>query len=231
MLKMHLRGGARIMRTLVRYPFVNLSMAVRNTTDNAHEHDEGADDKIDLGAHLQTLGFTHLKTVPCLLFEKNIEVPVTIIKISEKKDVVVDWLNYDGIIVNSNEAREVFSQKRSLSRLLLHLNSTPMLRTNVADCLSWNADPSGIFSASSAYHWFELGFDPTCMVSRSLWKATAPPRAQFFGWLVWRGKRKIKTASFVRRIGILNVNVDVCCVFAKKWRKLLRRLAGNKRVK
>ncbi|CAL5373477.1 unnamed protein product [Camellia sinensis] len=99
MLKMHLRGALQlhesqqvlIMRTLVRYPFVNLSVAVRNTTgnsllrlfgpcsktmksgynnslakqahvapviffDNAHEHDEGADDKIDLGAHLQTLG-------------------------------------------------------------------------------------------------------------------------------------------------------------------------------
>ncbi|KAF5956839.1 hypothetical protein HYC85_004064 [Camellia sinensis] len=41
-----------------------------------------------------------------------------------------------------------------------------------------------------AYKWIKkyvYGFGPTCMVSRSLWKAAAPPRAQFVGWLVWRG--------------------------------------------
>ncbi|CAL5397632.1 unnamed protein product [Camellia sinensis] len=50
-----------------------------------------------------------LEDGPVLAVWKNIGVPVTIIKISDKKDVLVDWLNYDGIIVNSIEAREVFS--------------------------------------------------------------------------------------------------------------------------
>lgn len=84
-----------------------------------------------------------------------------------------------------------------MSRLKVHLSSSPFLRENVVDSLRWNADPSGVFSVSSAYHWFELGFGPTCMVSNSLWKAAAPPRAQFFGWLVWRGR--IKTASFFKK--------------------------------
>ncbi|XP_058204426.1 uncharacterized protein LOC131318565 isoform X2 [Rhododendron vialii] len=50
-----------------------------------------------------------LEDGPVLAVWKNIGVPVTLIKTREKKDVVVDWLNYDGIIVSSVEAREVFS--------------------------------------------------------------------------------------------------------------------------
>ncbi|KAG5565936.1 hypothetical protein RHGRI_001757 [Rhododendron griersonianum] len=50
-----------------------------------------------------------LEDGPVLAVWKNIGVPVTLIKTREKKDIVVDWLNYDGIIVSSVEAREVFS--------------------------------------------------------------------------------------------------------------------------
>ena len=101
-----------------------------------------------------------------------------------------------------------------MSRLLQHLSSHPLLKANVADCLTWNATSSGGFSVSSVYQWFELGFGSNSLISTWLWKAPAPPRALFFGWLVWRGR--IKSASYLHRIGILNANVDVCCVFCKE---------------
>uniref|UniRef100_A0A2N9FE30 Uncharacterized protein n=1 Tax=Fagus sylvatica TaxID=28930 RepID=A0A2N9FE30_FAGSY len=40
---------------------------------------------------------------------RRIGIPVTIIQTCEKTEIVVDWLNYDGILVNSFEARGVFS--------------------------------------------------------------------------------------------------------------------------
>ncbi|XP_028053421.1 uncharacterized protein LOC114257814 [Camellia sinensis] len=93
-----------------------------------------------------------------------------------------------------NFRRPLFAwEEEELSRLLVHLSSTPLLKANVANCLTWNTDTSGCFSVSSAYQWFELGFGSTSLISRSLWKAPSPPRAQFFGWLVWRGR--IKSAS------------------------------------
>ncbi|XP_028059454.1 uncharacterized protein LOC114263152 [Camellia sinensis] len=114
-----------------------------------------------------------------------------------------------------NFRRPLFAwEEGELRRLSIHLSSFPLLIANVPDCLKWNATPSGVFSVSSAYHWFELGFGSSCMVSSSLWKNAAPPRVQFFGWLAWRGR--IKTASFLRRIGMLNGNVDVCCIFCKE---------------
>ncbi|CAL5391723.1 unnamed protein product [Camellia sinensis] len=114
-----------------------------------------------------------------------------------------------------NFRRPLFAwEEEELSRLLMHLSSTPLLRANVADCLTWNADTSSCFSVLSSYQWFEVSFGSTCLISRSLWKAPASPRAQFFGWLVWRGR--IKSASYLRRIGILNANIDVCCVFCKE---------------
>ncbi|XP_028064204.1 uncharacterized protein LOC114267362 [Camellia sinensis] len=39
-------------------------------------------------------------------------------------------------------------------------------------------------SVSSVYQWFELGFGANSLIYTVLWKAPAPPRAQFFGWLV-----------------------------------------------
>lgn len=40
---------------------------------------------------------------------RNLRVPITIIKTRDKTDYTVDWLNYDGIIVSSLEARNAFS--------------------------------------------------------------------------------------------------------------------------
>ncbi|GAV75395.1 Glycos_transf_1 domain-containing protein [Cephalotus follicularis] len=41
---------------------------------------------------------------------KNMGIPVTIVQTSHKMEIVVDWLNYDGIIVNSLEATGIFSR-------------------------------------------------------------------------------------------------------------------------
>ncbi|KAF7126584.1 hypothetical protein RHSIM_Rhsim11G0145100 [Rhododendron simsii] len=63
-----------------------------------------------------------LEDGPVLAVWKNIGVPVTLIKTREKKDVVVDWLNYDGIIVSSVEAREVFSRLLTIFCIINLLN-------------------------------------------------------------------------------------------------------------
>lgn len=40
---------------------------------------------------------------------RNLGVPVNISQSTEKKEIVVDWLNYDGVLVNSLDARRVIS--------------------------------------------------------------------------------------------------------------------------
>ncbi|CAL5383092.1 unnamed protein product [Camellia sinensis] len=69
---------------------------------------------VTVAAALREIGYKievySLEDGPVLSVWKDMGIPVTIIKTSEKMDVVVDWLFYDGIIVNSIESREVFSR-------------------------------------------------------------------------------------------------------------------------
>ncbi|XP_028124098.1 uncharacterized protein LOC114321151 [Camellia sinensis] len=46
-----------------------------------------------------------------------------------------------------------------------------------------------------------------------VWNNCAPPKVKFFGWLTWQGK--VKTSSFLRRIGILAAFANVGCVFCQ----------------
>ncbi|PSS03984.1 Glycosyl transferase, family 1 protein [Actinidia chinensis var. chinensis] len=68
---------------------------------------------VTVAAALREIGYEievySLEDGPVLSIWKNLGVPVTVIQAS-KKDVGVDWISYDGIIVNSIEARDVFSR-------------------------------------------------------------------------------------------------------------------------
>ncbi|KAL7213571.1 hypothetical protein ACSBR2_016155 [Camellia fascicularis] len=46
-----------------------------------------------------------------------------------------------------------------------------------------------------------------------VWNNCAPPKVKFFGWLAWQGK--VKTSSFLQRIGILDASATVGCVFCQ----------------
>ncbi|XP_057462590.1 uncharacterized protein LOC130752763 isoform X4 [Actinidia eriantha] len=68
---------------------------------------------VTVAAALREIGYEievySLEDGPVLSIWKKLGVPVTIIQAS-KKDIGVDWISYDGIIVNSIEARDVFSR-------------------------------------------------------------------------------------------------------------------------
>ncbi|XP_028113957.1 uncharacterized protein LOC114312000 [Camellia sinensis] len=141
------------------------------------------------------------------LYSLSVDKEESVFMFHSNRDVYGNWV--------FNFRRSLFAwEEAELSRLLVLLSRPPLLRANVADCLTWNANTAGCFSVSSVYQWFELGFGANSLIYTVLWKAPAPPRAQFFGWLVWKGR--IKSASYLRRIGILNANVDVCYVFCKE---------------
>ncbi|XP_028056259.1 uncharacterized protein LOC114260377 [Camellia sinensis] len=52
---------------------------------------------------------------------------------------------------------------------------------------------------------------PVVPVADLIWNNFAPPKVQFFMWLAWLGK--VKTSSFLHRIGILSESANLACVF------------------
>ncbi|KAH8516887.1 hypothetical protein H0E87_005016 [Populus deltoides] len=68
---------------------------------------------VTVATALQEIGYTiHVYTLrdgPVQNIWKSMGFPVTIIQISHKLEIAVDWLNYDGILVNSLETRSVIS--------------------------------------------------------------------------------------------------------------------------
>ncbi|KAJ6686492.1 GLYCOSYL TRANSFERASE FAMILY 1 PROTEIN [Salix purpurea] len=68
---------------------------------------------VTVATALQEIGYIiHVYTLrdgPVQNIWKSMGFPVTIIQISHKLEIAVDWLNYDGILVNSLETRSVIS--------------------------------------------------------------------------------------------------------------------------
>ncbi|KAF8413260.1 hypothetical protein HHK36_001236 [Tetracentron sinense] len=68
---------------------------------------------VSVAVSLQEIGYAlqvySLEDGPVHAVWRNIGVPVTIIQTNNKAVIAVDWLNYDGILVNSLEAKGVFS--------------------------------------------------------------------------------------------------------------------------
>lgn len=129
--------------------------------------------------HLFSLSTDKLQSVKALQIRRNAQVEWTL-----------------------NFRRSLFQwELEELNRLTVVLLSAPAIRENVVDCLRWNADPSGGFTVSSAYKWCERSLGPVFKAVNIIWKNVSSPKAQFFGWLAWKGR--IKTSSYLQRIGVL----------------------------
>ncbi|KAH1085667.1 hypothetical protein GLYMA_07G062100v4 [Glycine max] len=68
---------------------------------------------VTVGSALQEIGYEiqvfSLEDGPGHNVWRNLRVPITIIRTCDKRNNTVDWLNYDGIIVSSLEAKSAFS--------------------------------------------------------------------------------------------------------------------------
>lgn len=104
-------------------------------------------------------------------------------------------------------------EEEEAQRLSNLLRNAPALCNNKPDELKWSADPSELFSVASVYSWSESLLGPVLAVAGSIWNNFAPPKVQFFRWLAWLGK--VKTSSFLHRIGILDGSANLACVFCQ----------------
>ncbi|XP_028118586.1 uncharacterized protein LOC114316135 [Camellia sinensis] len=77
----------------------------------------------------------------------------------------------------------------------------------------WRANSSGMYSVASGYRTCESLLGPDRIVSGEVWNNCAPPKVKFFGWLAWLGK--LKTSSYLQRIGILDEAANVSCSFCQ----------------
>lgn len=99
------------------------------------------------------------------------------------------------------------------TRLLGVLASAPSLTLHRANCYIWaNASASsGEFSVSSLYSFSNSILGPHIPICKHIWNMAVPPKVSFFCWLAW--KNKIKSAEFMRRIGILEPSISISCTF------------------
>ncbi|CAL5372109.1 unnamed protein product [Camellia sinensis] len=104
-------------------------------------------------------------------------------------------------------------EEEEVHRLNVLLAEVPNLNPLTEDYCLWRASNSGVFSVASVWKRLELVNGPTVSISKFLWKNAAPPKAQFFSWLAWKGR--LKTAEFMQRIGAIPANVTTLCVFCK----------------
>jgi hypothetical protein len=102
----------------------------------------------------------------------------------------------------------------------------------ILGCYKWT-----VFSQVGVWE-FLLGFDPLCSMGKKIWKSWAPPKCQFFMWLV--AHNKCWTADQLARRGLPRLewcslcdqddetinHLLVCCVFAREFWFLLLRQVG-----
>lgn len=88
-----------------------------------------------------------------------------------------------------------------------------MLLLGAENSLRWKANKSGIFKVKSVFNWCESLWGLDFALPPLIWNKHAPPKAQFFTWLV--GKGKLKTSIWLQRLGVLYDGVDVTCAFCK----------------
>lgn len=77
--------------------------------------------------------------------------------------------------------------------------------------LHQNFTNSGEFSVSSLYSFSNSILGPHIPICKYIWNRVVPPKVSFFCWLAW--KNKIKSADFMRRIGILEPSTSISCTF------------------
>ncbi|CAL5418245.1 unnamed protein product [Camellia sinensis] len=110
-------------------------------------------------------------------------------------------------------------EEEELQRLYAALESSPVLREEVEDSCSWLISKSGKFSVSSLWNWLVVNRGPVLEVPAGVWASLAPLKMRFICWLAWRGR--IKTSSFLRRIGVLPPNAQIQCVFCQSGEESL----------
>ncbi|CAL5414285.1 unnamed protein product [Camellia sinensis] len=112
-------------------------------------------------------------------------------------------------------SRSVFLawEEEELQRLVGMLLFIPRLRDGVEDSCSWLAEKSGQFTVASIWRWRAAAGGNDLAVPAGVWESLAPPKMQFFCWLAWRGR--VKTSSFLQRIGALHLGASNLCVFCQ----------------
>lgn len=150
------------------------------------------------------MGSRSLKTEFPRLFSLSTEKDETLHQISLKKSLLGEWqLQFRRSLL----AWEVKEQQRLCGLLV----ASPILRVGFEDTCSWAAEGSGQFTVSSVRKWRDSVSGQGVAVPPGVWVNLAPPKMQFFCWLSWRGK--VKTLTFLQRIGVLDVSVNNLCVF------------------
>ncbi|XP_028102776.1 uncharacterized protein LOC114302016 [Camellia sinensis] len=104
-------------------------------------------------------------------------------------------------------------EEEELQRLVGMLLFTPRLRDGVEDSCSWLAEKSSQFTVASIWRWRAVASGNNLVVPAGVWESLAPPKMQFFCWLAWRGR--VKTSSFLQRIGALHLGASNLCVFCQ----------------
>ena len=79
------------------------------------------------------------------------------------------------------------------------------------DQLVWKESPSGSFSVKSIYDSAVSSHSNEDESFKLIWKNSAPPRVQCFGWLPYMGR--IKTSEYLFRLGIIQNEGDALCSF------------------
>ncbi|XP_028068962.1 uncharacterized protein LOC114271546, partial [Camellia sinensis] len=139
------------------------------------------------------------------LFSPSTEKEESLQQISAKKSLGVWQLQF--------RRRLLAWEEKELQRLYVVLESAPELRVEAEDSCSWLTSKSGKFSVSSVWSWWVVNKGPGLRVPAGVWASLAPPKMQFLCWLAWRGR--VKTSSFLQRIGILPPNAQIQCVFCQ----------------
>ncbi|XP_028113473.1 uncharacterized protein LOC114311529 [Camellia sinensis] len=132
----------------------------------------------------------------------------TIKQVIESRRSLHDWEECFNTMLRDWEKEEV-------ARLVNLVNNTPKLRADKVDALCWGAEYSGCFSISSVYRWYENSLQSLDFgtISKMIWQSVSAPRAKAFVWLAWR--QRLKTSSYLQRIGVIPAAVNTQCVFCK----------------
>ncbi|KAL7227650.1 hypothetical protein ACSBR1_022509 [Camellia fascicularis] len=104
-------------------------------------------------------------------------------------------------------------EEEEVGRLQGLLSNALVLRMNCPDFLQWEAVSSSQFTVASVRKECDAKYGPRLQITKMLWHNAAPPKAQFFGWLPWKGK--VKTADFLYSIRVIRSSEGIVCPFCK----------------
>lgn len=135
---------------------------------------------------------------------------LSIDKISSLKDCIERKGNSVGW--NLRFRRSLFAwEVEEVQSLYILLNATIPVLSNNEDWLKWKASSSGKFLVPTLYKRSDSTTGMDSHLIDLIWSNISPPNVQFLGWLVWKGR--IKTASYLQQLGVLEAKVSNLCIF------------------